>query len=86
MEGDLGKAMWVNPLKPYKVKDQRLYRDTLRRKHNVIWEKRSQLVIPRKYRMQVLQMAHEIPMSSHLGINKGQSATTILLAQHGKRY
>ena len=34
------------------------------------WQVRTQIVIPKTYRSEVLSLAHETPLSGHLGINK----------------
>ena len=34
------------------------------------WTVNHQIVVPRSYRQEILSLAHEIPMSSHLGVNK----------------
>ena len=34
------------------------------------WAVNHQIVFPRVYRPEILNLAHEIPMSGHLGINK----------------
>ena len=34
------------------------------------WAVNHQIVVPRAYRPEILNLAHEIPMSGHLGINK----------------
>ena len=34
------------------------------------WRVVSQIVVPEKYQMDVLYLAHEAPMASHLGVNK----------------
>ena len=34
------------------------------------WQARTQIVIPKAYRSEVLSLAHETPLSGHLGINK----------------
>ncbi|XP_060126466.1 uncharacterized protein LOC132591526 [Zootoca vivipara] len=48
----------------------RLYRISRRRKTAAVWERKKQLVLPRAYRLQVLQMAHDAPSAAHLGIRK----------------
>ena len=34
------------------------------------WQARTQIVIPKAYRSEVLSLAHETPLSGHLGVNK----------------
>lgn len=60
----------VENLCQFEVQDQSIYRMSMRRKHNMVWEKRKPLVILRKYKLQVFQIANKTPTSAHLGINK----------------
>ena len=43
------------------------------------WAVKHQIVVPKSYRQEILRMAHETPLSGHMGVNK-----TILLAQSEK--
>ena len=51
------------------------------------WQARTQIVIPKAYRSEVLSLAHETPLSGHLGVNKTyqKNHQSLLLAWDSKR-